>query len=140
MPAASLLRRWWPALAWMLFIFIMSSRPHTPPIPLFGELIDDVEEGDKLKHFVGYAVLGILVWRSLGSGYPKWRRFWLSAGISAVYGATDEFHQHFVVGRSCDFWDWTADAVGASIGAMIISLKGGLRTWQSKIARTKLTK
>jgi len=123
----------------MGFIFYMSSQSKPPPIPLIEGFLDRVEWSDKIKHFIGYAVLGGLIWRSLGDGCSSWRRFWLAIGISAVYGATDEFHQRFVIGRSCDFCDWAADVIGASVGAMIM-LKGGARIWQRKTSRTKATK
>lgn len=105
---------------------------------MFGDLLDKTEWSDKIKHFVGYAVLGALTWRSLGESCTKWRRFWLAVGVCAVYGASDEFHQRFVVGRTCDFCDWMADVIGSSIGAMIM-LTGGVRTWQ-KTNRKKATK
>lgn len=133
------LRRWWPTLAWMVLIFIVSSQPKALPIPLFESLLDKLEWSDKIKHFIGYAVLGGFVWRSLGDRCTRRQRFWLAIGISAVYGATDEFHQRLVVGRSCDFCDWIADVLGASIGAMIMMI-GGSKTWQTKTIRTKDTK
>lgn len=124
---------------WMAFVFCMSAQPKTPPIPLIEGILDKVDWSDKIKHFVAYAILGGLCWRSLGDGCSRWKRFGLAIGISAVYGATDEFHQSFVVGRSCDFCDWLADVIGASVGAMIL-LMGGVRTWQRKTSRTKATK
>jgi VanZ family protein len=30
-----------------------------------------------------------------------------------VYGASDEFHQRFVPGRTADVLDWLADSLGA---------------------------
>lgn len=124
---------------WMAFIFYMSSQPKAPPIPLIEGFLNRVEWSDKIKHFIGYAVLGGLTWRSLGNNCSRWRRFWLAIGISAVYGATDEFHQRYVIGRSCDFCDWTADVIGASVGAMILLMRGA-KTWQRKTIRIKVTK
>lgn len=133
-------KRWWPVLVWMALIFFMSSLPKEEqvPIPLFG-LLDNWDWGDKIKHIAGYAVLGALAWRSLGDRNGKWRRFWLAVGVSVVYGATDEFHQRFVTGRCCDLMDWFSDAVGASIGAMVM-LMGGGKTWQRRTTRTRDTK
>lgn len=135
---------WWPAIAWMVFIFIMSAMPKPPDIPCVENLIDKLAPNnpDKLKHFAGYAVLGILVWRSLGSGISKWRRLLLAVIISGAYGATDEFHQRFVQGRSCDVFDWIADVTGALLGATALSIlrRGGVWTWQKRTVRKKVTK
>lgn len=40
--------------------------------------------------------------------------------IGILYAATDELHQYFVPGRSCDFTDWLADIAGLACGALII--------------------
>jgi len=122
----------------MGFIFYMSAQPQPPEIPLLWSLFDKVDWSDKIKHFFGYAVLGGLAWRSLGEGCPRWKRFWLAVSISAVYGATDEYHQRFTPGRSCDVCDWIADTTGASLGAMILLIGGTI--WQRRTSRTKDTK
>lgn len=131
------LKRWLPLLLWMGFIFYMSAQPKPPPIPLIEGLLDKVEWSDKIKHFFGYGVLGGITWWSLGDGLPKWRRFWLAVGISAVYGATDEFHQRYVPGRSCDVFDWTADVIGALAGAIVMCI-GGARLGRAREARQRL--
>lgn len=115
----------------MLLIFLLSAQPKLPEVPgldtfLFRMSWEDWS--DKIKHFAAYAVLASLVWRALGSGISRWRRLWLAIGISAAYGATDEFHQRFS-NRSCDFCDWTADVLGASLAAVVAYIGGGER-WQ----------
>jgi VanZ family protein len=47
----------------------------------------------------------------------RWALLW-TALISAVYGVIDEIHQYFVPGRDCNVWDWTADTIGAILGAL----------------------
>ena len=39
-------------------------------------------------------------------------------GITSLYAVTDEIHQIFVEGRSCEFRDWVIDTAGAAIGAL----------------------
>ncbi|MDR3366998.1 MAG: VanZ family protein [Prevotellaceae bacterium] len=77
---------------------------------------------DKVQHLLAYAVLavGVAFW------FPRarWREratltFVAVACITSIYGATDEVHQHFVPGRSCDVWDWVADTAGAALGAAL---------------------
>lgn len=42
----------------------------------------------------------------------------LSIILTSAYAATDEFHQLFVEGRSCQFTDWIIDSCGAVLGTM----------------------
>ena len=49
--------------------------------------------------------------------------------ITALYGASDEFHQKFVFGRNANLFDWVADSVGAAIGVFIIFKRRKLK-WQ----------
>lgn len=56
----------------------------------------------------------------------QWQRvdrftLWLAIVISAVYGASDEFHQYFVPTRSCDAADWAADVLGSIVGAFLFA-------------------
>ena len=43
----------------------------------------------------------------------------MACALSSVYGVTDEFHQIFTPGRSCDPADWAVDTVAAALGALI---------------------
>ena len=43
----------------------------------------------------------------------------MACALSSVYGVTDEFHQIFTPGRSCDPTDWAVDTIAAAIGALI---------------------
>lgn len=99
---------------WLLVIFIESSLPgdplKLPPFPHF----------DKLIHFTAYAILGLLLAVSL---HREWKfglgvkLFWVSLALGSFYGVTDEFHQSFVLFRSCDVLDWLADTAGTAFGA-----------------------
>ncbi|MBQ6469104.1 MAG: VanZ family protein [Lachnospiraceae bacterium] len=46
----------------------------------------------------------------------------LAWGIGAFYAVTDEFHQFFVAGRSCDFRDMCIDAAGVLCGCALYSI------------------
>ena len=101
----AILRRdcWWPVVIAAL-IFVASSRTQvvSPGI---------TKVDDKFGHFAVYGLLGTLVCR-LSRG---WRGAIGSLAIVAAYGASDEFHQSFVPGRSSDVRDWYADVTGAAI-------------------------
>ena len=106
---------WGPALALMALIFALSSLPELPPVP--GGL------PDVGAHGLVYALLGALVVRALAGGVwedvtlTRVGAAWL---IATVYGATDEFHQRFVPGRTPELRDLSADALGALIGALFV--------------------
>ena len=99
------LRPWLPALAWAALIFSLSAQP---------KLIVDLELGtDKLAHFLAYAVLGALL------AHAQTRTGWPPAAAVALgiaYGASDEWHQSFVPGRSVSGLDWLADLCGVTLG------------------------
>jgi VanZ family protein len=107
-----LLRLWGPVLAWMAFLFAMSSRAGwgaASQVP------------DWMTHGAGYAVLAALACRGLagGLGRPVTARVAaLAVLIATAYGVTDELHQSFVPGRVADAWDLLKDLAGAVAGAL----------------------
>lgn len=73
----------------------------------------------KSAHFSLFAMLGFLVSMSVGR-----RKFFSIASAGAVifcflYAVSDEFHQSFVPGRSCEFRDMMIDTSGAVTGMLI---------------------
>ena len=108
--ARRLLWVWLPAVAQMAAIFVASS------IPNLGELPGGVSPD--FGHFVGYALLGGLLARALADARVTGlttRAAALAWLVSAVYGASDEFHQSFVPGRTPDVNDWLVDIAGAAV-------------------------
>ena len=73
----------------------------------------------KCAHFTEYMVLG-------GSAMLLFSEMWLSGliawAVGAAYSVTDEFHQLFVAGRSCEVRDMCIDAAGVLCGVMVIAL------------------
>lgn len=81
---------------------------------------------DKLMHFLGFTLLGMLVvWRR--SGVPRPSAVWdLLPGFVALalYGVLDEMTQP-PFGRDCEFYDWLADCGGAAAGLWLGALVVG---------------
>jgi VanZ family protein len=105
------LRLWGPVLAWMAFLFAVSSRTSWGPIS---------DTPDWMTHAFGYAVLAVLACRALGGGLGRpvsGRVAVLAVVISTLYGVTDELHQSFVPGRFADAWDLVKNLGGALAGA-----------------------
>jgi VanZ family protein len=107
------------ALAGAYALFIVWCSSQSNPLPFLGALLAE----DKLLHGAGYALLGALVAGALSGPARRPARVALLAALAAAaFGATDELHQAFVPGRSCDVRDWMADAVGALLGAALVAV------------------
>ncbi len=110
---------WIPAVLYLALICYLSSLPN--PLP---ELTSRF--WDKGLHFVEYGTLGALFLFALrSSGVGPRRALLLAIAAASLYGATDELHQAFVPGRSCDARDWAADTLGGAMGASLLA--GALR-------------
>ncbi|RJP22647.1 MAG: VanZ family protein [Candidatus Omnitrophota bacterium] len=115
-----LVRFWLPVLAYMGFIFYLSSRSQFPV---------DVPEWfyyfDKCVHMVLFGCLGFLFLRAWLQGeYSRISFFAILVTIifTTLYGISDEFHQSFVPGRTPDAQDVIADAVGAILACVGVAV------------------
>ena len=103
---------WAPVAFYMALIFYASSLSELP------SLANRVS--DKLEHAAAYAGLGGLLLRALAGGLDRrvaMRTALLAVAMAALYGASDEIHQHFVPHRSMDPYDLLADTSGAAAAA-----------------------
>ena len=80
----------------------------------------------KGAHIFAYFVLGILTFNALRrinlSRFKFNRPAVLSIIVCALYAASDEFHQLFIIGRSGEIRDIMIDSCAAMIGVFIISI------------------
>lgn len=69
----------------------------------------------KTAHFCEYALMGCLwyLWLRDKKGAPLWALL-----ASSAFSCTDEFHQSFVPGRSCELRDVLVDSSGALAGIL----------------------
>ncbi len=117
-----------PAVIWAALIFVASSIPSEdiPVAPIF--------EYDKLIHLTIYFVFAALVYRALRfegiSPFVRSRAAILTVGIITFYGMTDEFHQHFVPGRTMDVFDWVADVAGGILCVVVMSYQSRRNHWK----------
>lgn len=110
---------WFLPLVAAATILWLSSQSHYPgglelPPPL-----------DKLAHLLAFGTLAWLLDLALQRnlpGLPLYRRHLLVFLAVALYAATDEWHQYYVPGRSCDPFDWLADATGGALALLARSL------------------
>jgi len=105
-----------PLIIYWLILFIATTLP-TERLPSLGFT-------DKINHFIAYFILAVLV--SLTLIYQRKSRFLFEKTpvativICLFYGAVDELHQLLVPGRSAETLDWIADALGTSLGVLVI--------------------
>lgn len=133
---------------WMLVIFWFSAQPATESSEMSGsisyrvirvcdetfnmgltedERIEWAERIDmpirKGAHMAEYAVMGILMALFLlGYRQIEGRTYVLAFAGSVCYAASDEIHQLFVTGRAGRVSDVCIDAVGATIGLIMLSI------------------
>jgi VanZ family protein len=105
--ASRAISAWLPVVAWAALIFTLSSVPDLGTGLGTWDLVLR-----KIAHATEYAVLAVLLWRAVGSG---WAAFWLAV----AYAVSDEIHQAFVPGRHASPLDIAIDAVGAAVGVAL---------------------
>ena len=111
---------WAPVLAYMAFIFALSSISQTPALP---------NGSDKGLHALLYSGLGALFARAIAGGWRAiaLRHVVLAVCFGALYGASDELHQYFNPPRNVEFADVVADTIGAGAGAVALYAWGIIR-------------
>jgi VanZ family protein len=118
---------WWFAawLLWFAAVYVSSSLPGMggggPVLQL-----------DKLAHFLSYAAGGLLLAGGLchlRPDRPDWRVVvCVAVLLTALTGLFDEWHQSFTPHRNgLDPWDWLADILGGTAGALLI------RVWYRRL-------
>tara|TARA_Y100001934_G_scaffold119354_1_gene146015 strand:- start:1801 stop:2256 length:456 start_codon:yes stop_codon:yes gene_type:complete len=131
---------WMPVVLWAAVIFAFStslgSGSNTSRIlgPLLNFLFPGVSPESiaglrfairKVAHVCEYAGLAVLIWRAIVKPYG-FQRFWnwshakTAFLLTALYAATDEFHQLFVPGRVGTVWDVALDSLGGLLGIWIV--------------------
>lgn len=128
-------------IIWMLIIFWFSSQNSTQSsgtsqkvIKAVLKIVSDVEQEQeniiveqmqhivrKMAHFSIYMIGGILLINLVSTYTAKkaWIYAWL---IGTMYAITDEIHQYFVPGRSCEIRDVVIDSSGVIIGIVMVVL------------------
>jgi VanZ family protein len=80
----------------------------------------------KTGHFVGYATLSVLLFRSWRGTFPRLSTRWclqwatLAFAGTALVAALDEFHQSFLPSRTGNFRDVVLDSTAALIAQIVI--------------------
>ncbi len=104
------------AVLYAVIIFYFSSQSSLP------EAVKPIFAGsDKAAHFLEFAFMGGLLFLTFASaGWRPWDAP-LAIALGAIYGATDEFHQVFVPGRTADTFDALFNALGAVAAVLVLA-------------------
>lgn len=109
------------ALAWMAFIFYLSSlTAEEASKPLESGAVSWLGDiRSYAAHAMLYGVLAALIQVSLWGWKFGYQFRWTvaAAGFAALYGVSDEFHQTFVAGRSATMADVFVDSAAAAWSA-----------------------
>lgn len=86
-------------------------------IAIFGDNIFTDFIVRKAAHCLEFTGLSLLFNISLyqSTGKPK---YIIATALTSLYAVTDEIHQLFVEGRSCQLSDWGIDTMGAVLGTL----------------------
>lgn len=119
-------------ILWMIFIFVMSSFDATSSsnqsnfiVDIITSIINIKDIGllsliiRKLAHFIEYFILGILVINFI-TRYDK--KIIIAILLCIIYATSDEIHQIFVPGRSCQIIDIMIDSLGSIMGIYLYKL------------------
>lgn len=75
----------------------------------------------KIAHFSIYTVVGFLLMSFVSTYHLKEnKRIGISLLIGIMYATTDEIHQKFVPGRSCQITDVIIDSMGVLLGILLL--------------------
>lgn len=130
-------------VAWMAVVFAFSNQPAEESSQTSGgitekvvriivkepekvpqETIDIIETViRKLAHFTIYSIGGFLIVSFMNTtNMTNKQKIIYSIIVAIIYACTDEIHQFFVEGRSCELRDVIIDSMGASTGVGVFIL------------------
>lgn len=125
-------------ILWMILIFTMSSFNSTESSNQSNFIVDIITNIfnitninllsliiRKLAHFTEYFILGILIYNLIHS-YNK--KICIAIIICVLYAISDEIHQLFVPGRSCQLLDILIDTMGSIVGIYLLYFIKKLQT------------
>ena len=110
---------WLPVLIQMSLIFYFSAQPKGSPV------LESFPAPPGLGHLVGYAILGILLYRAFNGGIRGWSLAagWKSFLVGLLYAVSDEIHQLYVPGREASLHDVGIDAAGVLLALLLVWLR-----------------
>jgi VanZ family protein len=131
---------WMPVIAWMLLIFAGSTDALSAEqtsrflVPFLRWLDPQISIGTiavihfalrKLGHLTEYGIFAALLWRGLRGTLIATTNLGIAAlafVVSAIFAASDEFHQSFVPSRTASPFDVMIDCIGALVAVLLCAM------------------
>lgn len=100
----------WPFALALTVVFASNHAvpPEVAPLMIFAH-------GDKIVHFFVFGLLATLIVRLRLVQRNRTAAVMIAVGLTSLFGVSDELHQAFTPGRSCDVFDWITDTSGALV-------------------------
>lgn len=119
-------KRFIPAIIWFLIVLVLLFLPGSD-LPKVDDWFNMIHF-DKWVHIGIFSVLAFLfmfpIIRSSLSATAKWHWVIRIALATSIWGLTSEVIQkYFIPGRSFDWFDWTADSIGAILALLLAKLR-----------------
>jgi len=116
-----LVKLWIPVIIWAGVIFYFSSIPNLKTNLEYDFVLR------KIAHVIEYLVFTFLLYRAFRGSFKMnvLRLFMYPAAFSLLYAISDEFHQYFVLGRSCSIYDVLIDSLGIIGFYIVLKIKKG---------------
>jgi len=108
---------WFPVYIYLILIFYFSSQSI---ISASATLAERFYIRPYLQHILIYAGLALTISRAVN--HSKNNSKSLVVFTTALYGLTDEIHQHFIPGRTFEFLDIGMDFLGAILALVVLSM------------------
>ncbi len=95
-----------------------------------------ISHQDKILHAAAYAFMGMLAWKYFSCSVRQ-PALLISSSLffCALFGATDEWHQSFIPGRTADILDWAADVLGAGLAIITLTALNKMEKKQTRPRR-----
>ena len=116
-----LVKLWLPVAIWAGVIFFFSSIPDLKTNLEYDFILR------KIAHITEYFILTFVLYRAFRGSFNInfVRLFMYPATFALLYAISDEFHQYFVLGRSCSIGDVLIDSIGIISFYILIRIKKG---------------
>ncbi len=108
-----IITNWLTVAAWLALIFWLSAQPNLKTDLGYDWWLR------KAAHMVEFGILYLLLFRALrGHELTNKKALLWAILLSALYAATDEYHQTLVFGRYGNLKDWGIDVLGITLTAI----------------------
>lgn len=116
-----------PRLLWFLALASAVIAESSFRMPDYEQAVH-LADADKIVHFFLFGLVATLIARIPWTQRRRPLGIYAAVFFASCFGATDEWHQYFTPGRSCDVMDWITDTLGAAVAVACYAHWPGYRS------------